>query len=98
LEQYFSRTDPIDAATLFAPNATVRDEGEWHHGQPAIALWLRRVEERYHPRYHLQGVEADHNRTIVTFEVSGSFPGSPAVLRQAFTIDTDQRITSLETL
>lgn len=52
----------------------------------------------YRPRYQLQRVEADKDRTIVTFEVSGTFPGSPAVLRQAFTFDSHQRIATLETL
>jgi len=98
VSQYFARKDPADAATLFAPDATVRDEGEWHRGRPAIAQWLRRVEDRYHPRYRLQHVAADRGRTVVTFEVSGTFPGSPAILRQAFTIDEDQRIASIETL
>tara|TARA_R100000365_G_C2694186_1_gene34965 strand:+ start:171 stop:536 length:366 start_codon:yes stop_codon:yes gene_type:complete len=98
LWQYFERTDPLDAAALFAPNASVRDEGEWHRGQAAIALWLRSVEERYSPRYQLRQVEAGKDRTIVTFQVSGTFPGSPAVLRQAFTFDSQQRIASLETL
>jgi hypothetical protein len=98
LSQYFERTDPLDAAALFAPNASVRDEGAWHRGQAAIALWLRSVEERYRPRYQLRQVEADTDRTIVTFQVSGTFPGSPAVLRQAFTFDAQQRIASLETL
>ena len=98
LSQYFERTDPLHAAALFAPNASVHDEGDWHRGQAAIALWLRGVEERYRPRYQLQRVEADKDRTIVTFEVSGTFPGSPAVLRQAFTFDSHQRIATLETL
>jgi len=98
LKQYFGRTDHLDAASLFAPNASVRDEGAWHHGQAAIALWLRSVEERYHPRYQLRRVDADKDRTIVTFQVSGTFPGSPAILRQAFTFDAEQRIATLQTL
>lgn len=98
LQLYFTRTVPDEAATLFAPDAAVRDEGEWHHGRAAIAQWLRRVEERYHPRYRVQQVATDKDHTVVTFEVSGTFPGSPAVLRQAFTIGPDQRISRLETL
>ncbi|WP_375599293.1 hypothetical protein [Devosia sp. Naph2] len=59
LQLYFTRTVPDEAATLFAPDAAVRDEGEWHHGRAAIAQWLRRVEERYHPRYRVQQVATD---------------------------------------
>ncbi|WP_338721115.1 nuclear transport factor 2 family protein [Devosia sp. XK-2] len=98
IAQYFNRTDPAEAAVLFAPDAAVRDEGQWHRGQAAIALWLRSVQERYHPRYQLQQVDMDKDRILVTFQVSGTFPGSPAVLRQAFTIDSRQRIATLETL
>ena len=81
----------VSAALLTALAAPLLDEA-------AIALWLRSVEERYSPRYQLRQVEADKDRTIVTFQVSGTFPGSPAVLRQAFTFDSQQRIASLETL
>ena len=97
LSAYFSRTDTTAALELFAPNAEVRDENEVHRGPGEIAAWLGSVEERYHPRYRVLTAEEHDGRTIVGFEVSGTFPGSPAKLRQSFVI-ADGRIHKLETL
>lgn len=98
LPRYFERAGDIDAAAMFAPAATVTDEGHEYRGAIEIGQWLRSVEQRYRPRYRILGAETDDGRTVVTFEVSGTFPGSPAVLRQAFRLDDAARIESLETL
>lgn len=97
LPAYFAARDHRDTARLFAPDAVVRDEGAVHAGSVAIVEWLDRVEARYHPRYAVQSAETEGNRSVVTFLVSGTFPGSPATLRQAFVIDAGL-IRSLETL
>ncbi|QYO76416.1 nuclear transport factor 2 family protein [Devosia salina] len=98
LARYFERRGNVDAATIFAPAATVTDEGHTYRGPTEIGHWLRSVEQRYRPRYRILGAETHDRRTVVTFEVSGTFPGSPAVLRQAFRLDNAARIESLETL
>ncbi|MCR6672127.1 nuclear transport factor 2 family protein [Devosia ginsengisoli] len=97
LAAYFAATDHRDTASLFAPGAVVRDEGETLTTVAAIAAWLDRVETRYHPRYVVEAAETTGDRTIVTFVVSGTFPGSPATLRQAFVVG-DGLIRWLETL
>lgn len=97
LAAYFAAHDHRDTASLFAPDAVVRDEGQTHAGAAAIAAWLDRVETSYHPRYAVKAVESADGRTIVTFEVSGTFPGSPVTLRQAFTV-ADGYVQRLETL
>lgn len=97
LAEYFGTQDHAATAHLFALDAVVRDEGETHSGREAIAAWLASVEKRYHPRYVVQGAEASGDRTIVHFEVSGTFPGSPANLRQAFALSNDL-IRGIETL
>lgn len=97
LAAYFAALDHRDTATLFAPDARVRDEGETMEGAAAIAAWLDRVESKYHPRYVVQAAETAGDRSVVTFVVSGTFPGSPATLRQAFTL-RDGLISGLETL
>ena len=95
LADYFTAEDHSQVAPLFSPDATVKDEGERHQGVEAIAAWLTSVEKRYRPRYVVQDARSERERTIVTFEVSGTFPGSPAMLRQAFTIGPNQLITSI---
>ena len=98
LADYFTTEDRSQIASLFSPNASVHDEGQWHRGAAAVAAWLASVEERYHPRYQVNEVRREDDRTIVTFEVSGTFRGSPATLSQAFTFGPDALIKSIETL
>lgn len=97
LADYFAATDRRAIIGLFAPDARVRDEGEDHVGTVAIANWLDSVETRYQPRYAIQAAQTSGDQTVVTFIVSGTFPGSPATLRQQFVI-AGGRIASLATL
>lgn len=97
LAAYFAALDHRDTASLFAPDAVVRDEGAVYSGSTAIEAWLDDVETRYHPRYVVEAAETAGDRTVVTFVVSGTFPGSPATLRQAFRVDAGL-IHNLETL
>ena len=97
LRQYFADGERDANADLFAPNAVVLDEGRAHRGRRQIADWLHSVEQRYRPRYELLDASRDGARTLVTFKVSGIFPGSPATLRQALVTEND-KIVSLETL
>lgn len=97
LPQYFAAGDRIASAPLFAPDAVVLDEGHVHRGSEEIAAWLGSVERRYQPRYELIDASRDGARTVVTFKVSGTFPGSPVTLQQALVTDGD-KIVSLETL
>jgi hypothetical protein len=97
LIDYFAASDRRAIIGAFAPDARVRDEGEDHIGTAAIALWLDRVETRYQPHYAIQAAQTSGDQTVVTFVVSGTFPGSPATLRQQFVI-TEGKITSLATL
>lgn len=97
LPSYFAAPDHGDTAGLFAPGAVVEDEGATYRGGAAIAAWLVDVEARYHPRYTVKGATTDAGRTVVTFDVAGTFPGSPVTLRQAFVI-ADGCIHGLKTL
>lgn len=95
---YFATSGNRDALELFAPDATVIDEGETHTGHAAITSWLESVERRYQPRYELQDAVTDGSGHTVSFQVSGTFPGSPATLRQRFELDEENRIRHLRTL
>ncbi|MBO9590750.1 nuclear transport factor 2 family protein [Devosia sp.] len=97
LPEYFGRTDDTKLLDLFAPDATIKDEGKVHQGAAEISEWLESVEARYHPRYRVIAAEQDGERATVTFVVSGTFPGSPATLRQNFVL-TGNRIQRIETL
>ena len=97
LSQYFADGERTASAPLFSENAVVLDEGHVHRGRAEIAAWLESVEMRYRPRYELIDASRDGERTVVTFKVSGTFPGSPLTLRQALVTDKGE-IHSLETL
>ena len=100
LDAYFAaanRGDRAAMAGLFADTAQVRDEGETHADRAAILAWFDRVGASYDPRYVIQDVESEGDASVVTVEVSGTFPGSPIVLRQRFETVGD-RITGLATL
>lgn len=97
LARYFAAGERSALADLFAADAVVMDEGHVHRGRPAIAAWLLSTEQRYQPRYEIVDASPDGRRTVVTFKVSGTFAGSPLLLRQAVVTD-GQEITSLETL
>lgn len=98
IADYFATSGNRDALGLFAPGATVIDEGHTHVGIEAIAAWLVSVEQRYKPRYVLMEATNEGNRHVVTFEVSGTFPGSPAILQQAFELGESDTIVHLQTL
>ena len=97
LPQYFAEPDRIGSAALFADTAVVLDEGRVHRGPGEIAAWLARVQTRYSPRYEVIDAHEDGARTLVTFKVSGTFPGSPLTLQQAL-VTEGGLIQSLETL
>lgn len=97
LSQYFGRTDASKLLALFTPDATVEDEGRVHQGTAEISEWLERAESAYHPRYRVISADKDGERVTVAFEVSGTFPGSPATLRQNFVL-SGNRIRRIETL
>jgi len=98
VERYFSGKNAGDFAAAvsgFSPSATVKDEGRSHQGPAAIRAWLEETSARYNDRAHVTSVTASGDGVEAVAEVSGTFPGSPVVLRFVFTLDGD-RIVRLE--
>lgn len=97
IADYFSGKNARDVATAlsgFAPDATVLDEERRHVGHEAITAWMRETAAQYSDHSTVLGAEAEGHRILVTAQVSGTFPGSPIVLRYAFSIQ-DGLITQL---
>ena len=82
------------AVSGFAPDAAVSDEEQQHVGADAIQRWMAETAAKYNDQSQVRGSTTDGDRTVVTAEVSGTFPGSPIELRYAFTL-RDGLITSL---
>src|SRR5262245_18641834 len=78
-----------DFATLFTTDAVVSDEEQAHRG-PAIREWIDKAIAKYKPQAEVTGLTPMGDKTVVTAEVSGTFPGSPAHLNYEFTLRGDK--------
>ena len=87
--------DVEGSAIPFADDAVVHDESRDHRGRAAIRAWKAEVTKKYRPHVDVIDAEEANGKTIVRGKVSGDFPGSPVVLRYAFTLAGD-RIARLE--
>jgi hypothetical protein len=97
IADYFAGRNARDYAKAlsgFAPAAVVGDEERQHVGAEAIQRWMEETVASYNDQSQVRGATTDGNRTLVTAEVSGTFPGSPIEFRYAFTLQ-DGLITSL---
>jgi hypothetical protein len=97
VSNYFKAVNLQDVDAMlsaFAEEASVRDEGRDMIGRTAIREWIDDTTRKYHVT--LTPISVHHaEKTIVTAQVSGTFPGSPIELRYQFTI-TGEKIGTLE--
>jgi hypothetical protein len=87
--------DPDAVADCFAPDATIRDEGRTRRGLKEIATWRRETRAKYRHTVKPVAVAKRADKTIVTTEMVGDFPGSPITVDFVFQLRGD-RIISLE--
>jgi NAD(P)-dependent dehydrogenase (short-subunit alcohol dehydrogenase family) len=71
-------------AQFFAPDGEVHDEQRSHVGPAAIGAWAKDAYDRYGFALEIRNVEGAGDDVAVTAQVSGSFPGSPILLRYDF--------------
>lgn len=72
--------------TCFTPGAIVHDEGHSHQGHMEIQAWIEKAWASYHPHVELREIITTGPDTMFAGEVSGSFDGSPIVLRHHLTV------------
>jgi ketosteroid isomerase-like protein len=87
LGEYFAAANTHDAdraAAVFAADAAVHDERQDIVGREAIRTWVDETGRKYRHTAEVVSVEARADWTLVTAQVTGDFPGSPARLRYAF--------------
>ena len=97
IRKYVAASNAHDVKSIlacFADDATVRDENATMRGKIDIERWLTTTIETY--KFHFKPLTSQerHNETIVSIEVSGSFPGSPISLDYHFAIKNN-KIASL---
>jgi len=68
-------------AACFTENATVHDEGKTHNGKNEISQWIGHSNQQYQAVMKPLTYEEAGSEYLLTAEVSGNFPGSPATLK-----------------
>jgi hypothetical protein len=98
IQAYFDAdTDTVSPAptTAFATDAIVKDEGKTLVGRAAITEWWQAAKARYQATSQPREVSGSDERLTVRAEVTGKFPGSPAMLSFIFTLKNNE-IAALE--
>jgi hypothetical protein len=87
--------DSIAYANCFSENAQVFDEGKTHNGKLDIQNWIEESNQKY--RSVMKPLEYKENGTssILSAECSGTFDGSPIILKFHFDI-ADGKIQNLK--
>ncbi|MBS1663662.1 MAG: nuclear transport factor 2 family protein [Bacteroidetes bacterium] len=87
IEKLISAQNKLDShafTACFAAEATVVDEGRTYQGTAEIEPWIAAANQKYNSHMKaLDYLENEGRDTLIT-EVSGTFPGSPIVLRYNF--------------
>ncbi|WP_445430658.1 nuclear transport factor 2 family protein [Chryseobacterium indoltheticum] len=73
--------DSVAYANCFSDTAVVFDEGKTHNGRKEIEHWIADANERYKSVMKPINYEENAAESILKAEVSGTFPGSPIVLK-----------------
>ena len=83
------------ALECFAPDATVRDEGQTYEGVAAVRNWMAATKKKYsHTVTPLELAERD-GQSVLKASLTGTFPGSPITVNFSFVL-ADGKIRSLE--
>jgi hypothetical protein len=87
--------DVDSMAECFAPYATVRDEGRYIEGRPAIRAWRARTKRKYYDTVTPLEISRLGGSSVLKAKLSGAFPGSPVTANFHFVLEND-RIASLQ--
>lgn len=82
--------DSINYAECFSETAVVFDEGKTHNGKLAIQNWIEDANEKYRSVMKPLAYTENGTTSVLSAEVSGTFPGSPIVLKFHFDIANGQ--------
>ena len=88
-------TDSTAFANYFTAHATVSDEGSSYSGREEIKAWIQEASEKYAMQLTPIDFTQTGSKAKLAVEVSGTFPGSPAVMHYHLELD-GASISSLE--
>src|SRR4030095_261043 len=87
--------DVESISDCFVPNATVRDEGRYYEGLPAIKAWQARARKKYNYTGTPPELNTNGGAQICKARLTGDFPGTPTTANFHFAL-VDDRIGSLQ--
>jgi hypothetical protein len=79
-----NKFNSIAYANCFSETAVVFDEGKTHNGRTEIERWIADANERYKATMNPVRFEEKETESILNAEISGTFDGSPIVLKYHF--------------
>lgn len=88
-----NQSDSHAYADCFTDSAVVFDEGKTHNGKTEIQNWISNANSEY--KTVMKPLDYNEKENILSAEISGTFPGSPAVLKYHFELN-DGLIQSLK--
>ncbi len=77
IQNYINASNAHDVQSIlacFADDATVRDESATHRGKIDIERWATETIEKYKFQFKPLSTEDRDNETVLSVEVSGTFP------------------------
>lgn len=77
--------DSHSYADCFTDNAVVFDEGKTYNGKTEIENWISNANNEY--KTIMKPLDYNEKENILSAEISGTFPGSPAVLNYHFELN-----------
>jgi len=93
IQSYIAASNAHDVKGImecFTDDAVVRDENATRHGKIDIGRWATETIQKYKFKFKPLSAGKRGAETILSVEVSGSFPGSPIMLDYHFTIANDK--------
>jgi len=97
IQRYVDASNAHDVKSIlacFADDAVVHDENATRRGKFDIERWVTETIDKY--KFHFKPLSSEDraNETVVSVEVSGSFPSSPVTLDYHFTV-VNKKVSSL---
>ena len=93
IKGYIDASNAHDVKSIlacFKDDAVVRDENETHCGKTNIERWLLTTIEKYKFQFKPLSSQQRDGETVVSVEISGTFPGSPIALDYHFATTNDK--------
>ncbi|SJZ46105.1 nuclear transport factor 2 family protein [Sediminibacterium ginsengisoli] len=79
--------DSLAYANCFSETAVVFDEGKTHTGKADIQEWIEDSNKKYKSVMKPLSIVHEGKTSVLSAECSGTFPGSPVILKFHFDIE-----------